>query len=55
MLLPRTRADRKEKDRKCEGIISRLTEAPTSNIFGGAVLNPSSPCKNSAFPNLLKS
>lgn len=43
MLLPRARTDRKEKDRKCEGIISRLTEVPMSNIFGGAILNPSSP------------
>lgn len=56
MLLPKARADRKEKvDRKCEGIISRLTEVPTSNLFGGAILNPSSPYKNFAFPNLLKS
>lgn len=54
MLLLRARADRKE-DRECEGIIFRLTEVPTSNIFGGAILNPSSPFKNFAFPNLLKS
>lgn len=55
MLLPRARADRKEEDRECEGIISRLTEVPSSNIFGAAILNPSSPYKNLAFPNLLKS